>query len=454
MANNPLDIIIETAVDLAIKGQLTEGISQRLFHFCPVSSLYQILEFNAFKLTPATRPSDAKLTSLPINADERKQYPYYMCFSRTPSSLVGYVAMRRDSGSRENWKDAIVRIEVDGELISSQFKGMAVNYFNDKNLRKINHNFEYKTVKGPDGKPQQVKANYVTGRYGTEYSKRSVVNVLGPDGKIRKKDILRGTPHKDDSMSSRGKPRTNVSVDYGVIDRNQMSEYEDRLFSNKEYIKNATRYIKRIDIYVSENVLNYKNTSSQDIIFMLKELVNSEYSNLIHIYNNQGAFDTAANTYGGKVEKYKELDKSKIGGVNVAATKEDIALTLQELKTLIRYAVIVSFNGNGNNGWEEETIYRTKDLLINKCGINPEIVNDKMVDEEIMKHINSIKNYGKQFFYFQTKSLTKETDRFPSYKYKKYILPIDNEAENMRQNYSGKRKNISILSIQAKKCVN
>ena len=187
---------------------IIEGLSSRLFHFCPLSALYQIVEFDSFKLTPSdARPSDREMSSLPVGNGERKYFPFYMCFSRTPSSLAGYVAMRRSKGSSRNWEQTLVRIEVDGDLLSRYYKGMPVNYFNDKNLDKIDHYYEYRTQINPDtGRRERVKYNTVSGRYGNEYAKRMIVNALNGKGNIVSKDLRRYTPHMDDPENKQGKP--------------------------------------------------------------------------------------------------------------------------------------------------------------------------------------------------------------------------------------------------------
>ena len=206
---NKLQKIIYEEVRKKIQKFINEGISQKLYHFCPINSLYGISESNEFVLTPISgRPSDAKMTSLPIGNGERKQWNYYMCFSRTPSSLAGYVNMRKNKTGGTLWKTSLVRIEVDGSLLQSNYKGMPVNYFSDKNLPKINHNYEYgeEIVTDSQGRQHKIKTpiNTVQGKNGNVYSKQYTITSLGNGSKLKQKIIPRYTPHRDDGDIRRG----------------------------------------------------------------------------------------------------------------------------------------------------------------------------------------------------------------------------------------------------------
>lgn len=419
---------------------INEGLSSRLFHFCPLSALYQIVEFDSFKLTPSdARPSDREMTSLPVGNGEKKYFPYYMCFSRTPSSLAGYVAMRRASGNQRNWAQTLVRIEVDGDLLSRYYKGMPVNYFNDKNLRKINHYYEYRKEINPEtGKPEKVKYNTVKGRYGAEYAKRMTVNALNSRGNIVSKDIRRYTPHMDDPESPQGKPRSKVAVDYGVLDRNQMHEYEDRLFSYAPWIRNAHKYIKRIDIYVTPSIISGSIDYAPDALRMLREIVSTPYGKIIHIYTNQADFESF-----GKANKVGEIDFEQLGQNN----KEETPLAGSEISTITRYAVILSFCGVTYPDWKDRTRQRTWELL-SQIGMNEGNMRN-ILERIIEKYLSNIETLGKRFFSVQTKTLKKELEGLAPYKRKKYIEPLQKIENEQRSTYANETgKDISILSIK------
>lgn len=423
---------------------IEEGLSSRLFHFCPLSALYQIAEFDAFRLTPSSaRPSDREMTSLPVGNGERKYFPYYMCFSRTPSSLAGYVAMRRDKGSKRNWLQTMVRIEVDGDLLSRYYKGMPVNYFTDKNDEKINHHYEYRKQTDPEtGRSKPVPYNTVKGRYGTEYSKRMTVNALNRRGNIVQKDIRRYTPHMDDPEDSRGKPRSRVAIDYGVLDRNQMSEYEDRLFSYTEYIRGAHKFIKRIDIYIAPSVAKGLVEYSADALYMIREIMSSPYGKFTHIYTNQGDFETF-----GKSNKVGEFDWNNIE----RSAQGDIPLTASEIKTIVRYAVIIAFQGKNTPDWKSYT-RKSAWAILTHIGLH-NIKYSKNVRELLTstmeKNLSDIESHNGNFFAYQTKSLKKELEEIAPYKYRKYISPIDEMARKQIAEYEKKfGKRISIFQIK------
>lgn len=425
---------------------INEGLSKRLFHFCSVSNAYLIAETDSFKLTSIeNRPSDAIMTSLPIDATHRKQYKYYMCFSRTPSSLAGYVAMRRDKTGGVNWQQTLVRFEVDGEKLSSAYKGMPVNYFNDKNLRKINH-FE----KDSKGNPNQM----ITDKYGNEYSTSMTVNALSPNGRIIKKDMPRYVEHKPEKLSNRGRKSSKIAIDYGSIDRNQMLEYEDRLFSNKEYINNIKEmeYIKRIDIYICLGILNGKNQSSKDVLYMVNEIIN-KFGDLVHIYDNFSSFEgmnivNSITGYNFK-QKYIEISKNDYFGPDKNHSIDNIELSIGEYRIITQYATILAFLGI-YPGWEKDLVNNTIKIL-EKTGLD----NIGAIKKTVFNVIKLINKDGVGFFQWQTSCLKKDLEKITPFKYKKYVNYLDiiqaKQVNEYEQTY-GKR--IGIFAVKANKYKN
>lgn len=430
-----------------VKERLLEGLSQRLFHFCPVNAMFSIAKTDSFKLTSVdSRPSDAKMTSLPTGNGERKQYQYYMCFSRTPSSLAGYVSMRREKTGGITWKQSLVRMEIDGDKLNANYKGMPVNYFNDKNLDKINHYL--KDAKGR-------KRETVKGRYGGVYSTDMDVKVLDDKGNIRTKTMHRYTPHADDKLDPRGKKRSQVTVDYGVIDRNQMSEYEDRLFSNKPYIKNIIEsdIIKRVDIFLCRDIIGRKNKYSDDVLYMVDEII-KVFGDKVHIFDNFSSFEgmNIVNSIDGYdfKKQYLEVSQEEYASGHDEINPDEISLYPSEVRTLVRYAAVLGFGGFGN-GWEQKT-YSSMSEILGRIGISSE---DKTVDGYIKDFINQIAKGGKSFFMFQSDYLKKELEQIPPYKLNKYVAELEREKNLQMNTYNLSRpgkKPIGILSIKANLC--
>lgn len=437
---------ITRRVILEVKRRLTEGLSQRLFHFCPVNAMFAIAKTDSFKLTSVeSRPSDAKMTSLPINGTERKQYQYYMCFSRTPSSLAGYVNMRRDKTGGPTWNQSLVRMEIDGDLLNANYKGMPVNYFNDKTLPKINH-----YTKGKNGERETV-----TGANGIKYSMDMDVKALDNKGRIRNKVLHRYTPHKDDDFTpKRGRKSSKVTVDYGVIDRNQMSEYEDRLFSNKPYIKDIKErgLIKRIDIYLCPAILNNELKYSQDILYMVDEIIDV-FGDIVHIFNNFSSFEgvNIVNSIDGYDFKKQYLEvpiKDYTTTHERTNNTDELGLLRSELWTIVRYATILGFDGFGKD-WEKITYDNTAKIL-NKIDIDP---SDKEVSSFINTFIGRIGSDGETFFTYQSKALTKELELIPPYKLEKYVGPLDKIEKMQRRIYALQTgEPLSILGVKRNKC--
>lgn len=73
-------------------------------------------------------------------------------------------------------------------------------------------------------------------------------------------------------------------------------EAEDRLFSNKRYIKHIERYIKRIDILVDEYWrLEENEYGTTNLEYLWHILQNFEDYYPIYVYNNRKDFDLQNN---------------------------------------------------------------------------------------------------------------------------------------------------------------
>ena len=271
MNRNGLNKLIKEIVENSYYLLVSEGISQVVWHFCPIGSMYSIATNDKFKCSSiSVNASDIRFTSLPVNnkTGERKIYPYYMCVSRTPYSGVGYQQMRREKGNGD-WTSCLVRIELDGNALNSRFKGMPVNYFNnDKsvNANKITHSGEMLPNKDDPSKMHLNQQN----RW---------INLQSINGstKLKPKQMKYG----------KGIP----GYEKDKTDKRQMLEYEDRLYSNTEFIDNFSRYIIRIDILCSKQVLSGYGQKSDDILGEIK-FVENKYKGKVFIYTSETAFNS------------------------------------------------------------------------------------------------------------------------------------------------------------------
>lgn len=220
---------------------IEEGISPIVYHFCPLSTMLMIAETDKFRLSSVESgkyESDTRMNSFPIGNGEYKTYPYYMCFSRTPSSLVGYQYMRM-TNSKGEWDNALVRLEIDGNALNARYKGAPVNFFTEKDPY--------------GGEPTDANGNPIKIKGGGEknqYAKKFNI--------ARSWDIPRIPNAPKTGIETINMPRVNRNIDYADIARTRMSEYEDRLFSDKPIIDQALRYIKRIDILLDDTTYNTK----------------------------------------------------------------------------------------------------------------------------------------------------------------------------------------------------
>lgn len=108
---------------------LIEGFSRYLYHFCTLDALKNIVSTDSFILSPANgNEIDKKLN---------KGYNFYMSFTRQHNSNVGYAAWMNRTTTYKKTDMMLLncRITVNGDTLSSQFKGMPVNYHFMKNAR-------------------------------------------------------------------------------------------------------------------------------------------------------------------------------------------------------------------------------------------------------------------------------------------------------------------------------
>lgn len=272
---------------------LKESLSSILYHFCPIDNAYAIVSSNSFKLSnDGYTRSDSYMNRMPAGNGDEKRYPYYMCFSRTPYSGAGYIALRRER-TGNLWKKCIVRFEIDGDMLNQKYTGRPVDS-NNGMYRKGNSYYDNDGRRGttvnaiqPYGK-RLLKNKFMP--YSLTYSP---LNHMGKDGKL----------------THRGRNKIS-KVNFDLVDQKQMFEYEDRLFSFEGIIPNALKYVRRIDILCSQALLDDKVYDSSDIKAYIYRIM-QKCGSIVHIYDSESAFNSLNVKDKEKREKlYKEYDRS------------------------------------------------------------------------------------------------------------------------------------------------
>lgn len=302
-----------------MKELINEGISSIVYHFCPLSTMLQISETNKFILSSIESgkyESDIRMNSFPIDNERKKTYPYYMCFSRTPFSFVGYQYMRLQKTKGE-WDNALVRLEIDGNALNARFKGAPVNFFTEKDP------LGGEEVLGSDDTPKKIRGNKNSASFAKKYE-------LARSWKIPKIPSAPRVSPRTFEM-----PRINRNIDYGEVVRTRMSEYEDRLFSNSPVIDQAVKYIKRVDILLNSRTINNK--------FYIAAINK--------IYTNLNGF---AETYNSSNDKKERRISSP--QINIYTDKVSFnSLNVQNAKTLLNKRYKPFINGKdffqGTNGF-------------------------------------------------------------------------------------------------------
>lgn len=205
---------------------LNESLTDTVFHFTNMRNLYYIVRTNSIILSSSYENSgDSKLSY---------EYPYYLSLTRSFSSKMGYVAHKNSSntykGKAKPLEDSLnVRIEFDGRLLNSKYKGTPVNYHWKENLK--------------------------------NKQQKELSRLLG-DKWEEEKELKLVTIRQD----------------------------EDRLLSKEPTIEDITKYIKRIDITLSVN--GFKEYDLNKIIVNLYHIINNKnFTDKIFIYTDENTFN-------------------------------------------------------------------------------------------------------------------------------------------------------------------
>lgn len=298
---------------------LTEGVSPIVYHFTTIPLMQKIASSDSFIFSDL---NDSLSSKKKYKIDSRmntigdKKYRYYLCLSRTPSSMMGYALMRW-LGTSNDWSNALVRIELDGNTLNARFKGRAVDYFGGDDES------EYSNIAG------------------YKLAKKGEMRKIIPNNNVQK-FFINPTPEN-----------IKLGINPKVLTRVRASEFEDRIFSDTQVHKHIDRYIKRIDILATENTLNNPyyinlikyiiNRFNYNMVVFNPKTKKYEYKNtnesrnIVFIYDNIPAFNSmnvraaVNNKLENKPSKVFYLQKSS-GNVEIPFTSpSDLTNKIQKL---------------------------------------------------------------------------------------------------------------------------
>lgn len=218
---------------------ITEITSSRCYHFCGWDSLKKILRNNQFALR-------TNITSRSEHWNQPNKR-FYMSLTRNGDGRVGYQSYFSNEG-------LICRIELDGDKLNDNYRIRPVNWV---------ANGDYDTVE----KRAKRKAK------GDVTSKERYTRISA-----------------------------NGNIPYFARIQDEV-ENEDRVFSNKSIIPNASSYIKRIDVLINDTSEYAKEYMSKDEIInnrnyflsnLLKE-VDVSWLDKIHFYDSMYNFNARKN---------------------------------------------------------------------------------------------------------------------------------------------------------------
>ena len=171
------------------KKLLNEQISPVAWHFCDLKALGSILRTNTFKL----KKSEVDRETTPGITGYSPKRPYYMCLTRSKNPQEGYSKIFSDKDNLEGY----VRLTINGDALNNIAHGKASDYFGSRDN------------------------NYIVG-------KRAL--------------------YKDLESPTHKTIKQLYNQRYTSINDN---EKEDTVWYNKSTISNASKYILKIDVYIT-----------------------------------------------------------------------------------------------------------------------------------------------------------------------------------------------------------
>ena len=216
---------------------LNEGLSSNLFHFTSLSNGFNICNDDVIYLQSAFA-KDAD------NYDNKRKF--YLSCTRIRSSQFGY---------SYKFSKGCVRIALDGDLLSNNFKGKSINYWNGLNDK-------YYYYKGLPKDSDELMSNNV---YNINRFKKNNPNATEDD--IKK--------YIEHNFNDSAQHHTD-------------NESEDRLFSYEPAIYDAHKYIKSIDVLMP-NLFENEDYTKMAASFLFH--TNPNIRGLIKIYDSLDEFN-------------------------------------------------------------------------------------------------------------------------------------------------------------------
>ena len=227
---------------------LNEMLSSKCYHFTTLNGLLRILKTNTFLLK-------TDVVSDTEHWDDKPRHRFFMSTTRVRDGRFGYNRFI-------NKNSMLVRITLNGDLLTANYRGMPINW--------QMHN-------------EKTKGYEPNLRYAVSSKSRAMYN--NPDWKL-------------------------AQIQPFV-------ENEDRIFSSKPTIPNADRYIERIDI-LTYDTTTYIDAQERDIL----QNIPSNFRNITYIYTTMKDFNKQENNID-KVDRSK-IKNTRHPKIDVKLKREDL----------------------------------------------------------------------------------------------------------------------------------
>lgn len=276
---------------------LQENISSVVYHFTDFNSFAKIATTNELKMsrTNAYAEAENEVDKNNVNNEINGKYNYYISFTRSPNSKLGYSQWFNDNPEEfgSPISDGIVRIEIDGDMFNQRKdkKAVPMDFFSTQ-FR--NATPKFKAEKALNDKVIIPKNNKNTSSKETQLNS---IDHFKDEIESRQNDMW-----YDDTQDKKAlKKHTHPT--YVQNEDRFMTNTPDRVEGKDGYITDFSKYVTRVDIFL--------HNDSEENQMILNDLLNHSQlgkEGKIHVKTDMKSFDRFKKDENMRItENYRQL---------------------------------------------------------------------------------------------------------------------------------------------------
>ena len=233
------------------KDILKENISSVVYHFTDFKSFENIAKYNSIKLSKTNDYSnaDSDFDRNTVNNDINGDYKWYLSFTRSPNSKLGYSQWFNDNPEEfgSPGTDGMVRIEFDGNLFNQRKdkKNKPIDFFSTQ-FRNADNDLKFN---------KKVNDQVIIPKDNTNTSsKETQLNSL----KYFDSEIKYNNEHDNwyDDRDDKKTFKKHMHPSYVQNEDRFMTNSPDKIVGEDGFITDISKYITRVDVFLHDISLN------------------------------------------------------------------------------------------------------------------------------------------------------------------------------------------------------